>query len=192
MGSVLVRIALLPVTGDASRVSRIFLTLSGKESEKCQEEYYAYRHHANLLPSEQEKSSALHCHPCPFLRTPEHGVENPHLANPILEGGIINRRLLIHHSSVEAAKDLLEGVRIALAVPARQVGVAPGLRPHEHGIFDLNFVRRIAMAEPKVLGRFASPCHGCLGTEDFDEQTVLATPGNLAHRKRPSGVLAHA
>src|ERR1700689_625181 len=71
----------------------------------------------------------LHRHPGLFLRTLEHRVENPHLADPILEGGIIDWRLRIHDSLVEAAEDLLEGVRVAFAVAARQIGVAPGLRP---------------------------------------------------------------
>ena len=63
--------------------------------------------------------SVLYCHPGLFLRTSEHRIENAQLTNAVLEGGIIDRRLRIHDSSIEAAKDLLEGVRIALRVAAR-------------------------------------------------------------------------
>ncbi len=72
------------------------------------------------------QASVLNLHPCSLLRTLDHCVENAQLANPILEGGIFNRRLTIGNSPVEAAEDLLEGVIIAFAVAARQVGVTLG------------------------------------------------------------------
>ena len=55
----------------------------------------------------------------------------------------------------------------------------------------MDLIRRIAMADPKVVGSFASPGGRCLGAKDLDEQAVLASSGNLAHRQRPSRAVAH-
>jgi hypothetical protein len=47
------------------------------------------------------------------------------------------------------------------------------------------------MADPQLIGAFSIPCHRSFGAEDFHEQPVLASRGDLADGHRSLRRLAH-
>src|SRR5580692_7389836 len=112
-------------------------------------------------------------HPTLLPMTLHLSVQNRQLPKAIAELRILRRGIRCTERSVEPPEDLLEGVVVALAVAARQVGVAARRRLQQGRILYVDLIGGIAMTRPQLVRPLLFPCHGRLCAVDLDAESVF-------------------
>src|SRR5204863_8066444 len=98
----------------------------------------------------------------------------------------------IFYGSIEPAEYLLEGIIVAFAMAARQIGVRASFFGHQRWIFDHHLIGAVALSQPQLIWFFLVPRARSLGSVYFDGQPVLSPGGNLTDGKCAASALAQA